>query len=466
MIESQPADDQAYREALGFLYDRIDYERMASGTARYPFRLQRTDQLLQQLGLGEYLYSQTSHPKVPIVHIAGTKGKGSTATMVAAALSGSGLKTGLYTSPHLHRLEERFQIDGEPCTSADLVSLVARIEPITESIARQAKRSPSFFELITAIAMLHFDASQCQAIVLEVGLGGRLDSTNVCAPSVTAITSIGLDHQHVLGETLAEIATEKAGICKRSVPLVSGVVGGEASQVIVARTMQESSKLFQLGRDYSYQHCPDPVWGSRVDYRGIRPPLTEAVSWTLALEGSHQAHNAAIALSIVDVLRDQGVPIDQESAIQGIAGVECPGRLERFELPNQVTAIVDAAHNIDSINALCQCVQHRARGKPITVVFGTSRDKDAGSMLTQLTTLADHLVLTRFMGNPRYSPPNELRQLLPPSVRRSTVVIEQPIDACSAALDLLATGGILVICGSFFLAAETREWLAAKALAD
>ena len=255
VIESHPVDDQAYREALGFLYDRIDYERMASETARYPFRLQRTNQLLEQLGLGEYLHSQTNQPKVPIIHIAGTKGKGSTAAMVAAALSAAGLRTGLYTSPHLHRLEERFQIGGQPCTSSDLVSLVARVEPITESIAHQANRSPSFFELITAIALLHFDASHCDAIVLEVGLGGRLDSTNVCAPSVTAITSIGLDHQHVLGESLAEIAAEKAGICKPGVPSVSGVVGREAAEVIEARALQGGSTLFQLGRDF-FIHSP------------------------------------------------------------------------------------------------------------------------------------------------------------------------------------------------------------------
>ena len=174
VIQSHSTDDSAYQEALGFLYGRINYEQMTSGSSRFPFRLQRTSELLRALGLADYLHTQTTRPKVPIVHIAGTKGKGSTACMVAASLTSAGLKTGLYTSPHLHRLEERFQIDGEPCSSGELVALVQQIRPATESVADPRHRPPSFFELITAIALLHFDRCDCDAIVLEVGLGGRL----------------------------------------------------------------------------------------------------------------------------------------------------------------------------------------------------------------------------------------------------------------------------------------------------
>lgn len=226
--ETQPRGDQLpakevrYQDALGFLYDRINYERMASGTSRYPFRLKRITELLRRLGLAGYLHTDSPEPKVPLVHIAGTKGKGSTAAMLAAALSAADLRTGLYTSPHLHHLEERFRVDGQPCSSEQLISLVEQIKPATELVEQQIG-SLSFFELTTAIALMHFDATECDAIVMEVGLGGRLDSTNVCSPSVSAITSIGLDHQHVLGETLVEIAAEKAGILKAGVPVVSGV---------------------------------------------------------------------------------------------------------------------------------------------------------------------------------------------------------------------------------------------------
>ncbi len=465
VIESQLIDPPAYQQALSFLYGRINYERMAGGSARYRFRPQGTDQLLGQLGLGAYLFSRTTRPKVPIIHIAGTKGKGSTAAMVAAALSQAGLKTGLYTSPHLHRLEERFQIDGQPCSSLDLVSLVAQIEPVTELVTQQAGRSPSFFELTTAIALLHFDTNLCDAMVLEVGLGGRLDSTNVCATSVTAITSIGLDHQHVLGETLSKIAMEKAGIYKRGIPMISGVAAGKAADVIEARAVEESSKLFRIGRDFSFRHDPDPDWGSQIEYQGMTPPLTKRAKLALSLDGCHQGQNASVALSIVDVLRDQGVDVDPESAIAGISSVQCPGRLERFELPHQVTAIVDSAHNIDSMQALCRCLDDRCGGRKIAVVFGTSRDKYAEPMLAQLERRADHLMLTRFVGNPRFTPPAELAGLMPTSARQTAKwdIYQQPIQACEAALEWVSPGGIVVVCGSFFLAAETREWFAAKA---
>ncbi len=464
MIESQSVDEQAYRAALGFLYDRINYERMASGSSRYHFWLQRTDQLLIQLGLSGYLHSQTVKPKVPIVHIAGTKGKGSTSAMVAAALTSAGMKTGLYTSPHLHHLEERFMIDGQPCSQADLVALVDRIEPVARAIGKDSGREPSFFELTTVVALLHFDTSDCDAVVLEVGLGGRLDSTNVCAPSVTAITSIGLDHEHILGNSLGEIAAQKAGIIKPGIPVVSGVAEGEAAEVIQARCRETSSPLFQLGREFSIQYQPAPQWGSRVEYQGNAPPLNSHQCIEIPLEGIHQARNAAIALTIIDLLRDQGLEIDHDAASRGIASLQCPGRIERFDLPDQVTAIVDSAHNADSINALCRCLQDRAGDRQVAVVFGTSRDKNAEVMLHQLSPLADHLVLTRFAGNPRFRPAAELLDLVPLARAGSVQVVEQPIAACSTALDAVKPGGMLVVCGSFFLAAETREWLAAQAL--
>jgi dihydrofolate synthase/folylpolyglutamate synthase len=464
VIESQSVDEQAYRAALGFLYDRINYERMASGSSRYHFWLQRTDQLLIRLGLSGYLHSQTDAAKIPIVHIAGTKGKGSTSAMVAAALTAAGMKTGLYTSPHLHHLEERFKIDGRPCSQAELVALVDRIEPVARAIGRDAGREPSFFELTTVIALLHFDTSDCDAVVLEVGLGGRLDSTNVCAPSVTAITSIGLDHEHILGHSLGEIAAQKAGIIKPGVPVVSGVGEGEAAEVIQARCCETSSPLFQRDREFSVQSQPAPHWGSRLTYQGHVPPLSSRADIEIPLEGVHQAGNAAIALAILDLLRDQGLKIDQEAASRGIAGLECPGRIERFDLPDQVTAIVDAAHNADSIKALCRCLTDRAGDRQIAIVFGTSHDKNADTMLQQLSPLADHLMLTRFTGNPRFKPAAELLELVPPDKRTAAQVIEQPIAACSAALAAVNPGGMLVICGSFFLAAETREWLASQAL--
>jgi dihydrofolate synthase/folylpolyglutamate synthase len=456
--DDPPAKNERYEQALKYLYDRINYERIVEPTSRYKFRLQRITELLRRLGLSDYLYTESRpEPKIPLVHIAGTKGKGSTAAMVSAAISASGLRTGLYTSPHLHRLEERFCIDSVPCSEDELVDLVRRIAGATEAVERELG-PPSFFELTTALAILHFHLSECDAIVLEVGLGGRLDSTNVCAPSVSVITSIGLDHQLVLGDSLTEIAAEKAGIIKAGVPVVSGVIDSDAAAVVAGIATEKKSELFQLGKDFDYRCLPKIDWGSKLDFESIRSPLSQQISAGLQMEGVHQGHNAAIAIASLNLLRDQGVAVSDSSIQTGLNQLNCIGRIERFALPAGVTGIVDAAHNDDSITALCDTLRRRCADRPVAVVFGTSIDKDAESMLSALAEVTERIVLTRFWGNPRYCPTQKLVQQLPTRLKSSAKVIEHPVDACTAALQELSPGGTLVVCGSFFLAAETRGW--------
>lgn len=462
----QPGQEH-YHEALRFLYDRINYERMIGTAARYPFRLQRITNLLQQLDLRGYLHaasppSDSSLPKVPLVHIGGTKGKGSTAAMVAAVLTAAGLRTGLYTSPHLHRLEERFRVDGRPCSPEDLVSLVDRIRPATEAM-QQEFGAPSFFELTTAMSLLHFDTVGCDAVVMEVGLGGRLDSTNVCAPSVSAITSIGLDHQHVLGDSLPQIAGEKAGIIKPSAPVVSGVQDASAAQVIRSAAAEQGCRLYQLGEDFDFTCEAMPDWGSTLRYSGKVAPLRDELRIELTMEGAHQSRNAALAIAIVQLLRAQGVELSEDSIPRGLGPVQCEGRIEKFHLPENVLGIVDAAHNQDSIDALCDCLRNRSADRRVVVLFGTSVDKSAAEMLSALSSVADDLVLTRFTSNPRFWPPEDLRPLVPSTITERTLLIESPLDACQAGLEKAAPGGTLVICGSFFLAAETRQWLTTQA---
>lgn len=450
--------DSSYQQALAFLYDRINYERIAEPAGRFKFRLQRIRELMRQLGLSDYLYNpQDTRPKVPLVHIAGTKGKGSTAAMVAAALTAAGLKTGLYTSPHLHQLEERFRIDGVLCSQQEIVHLVQRIAPATKAVERQLGPT-SFFELTTTLALLHFDSANCDAIVLEVGLGGRLDSTNVCAPSVSVITSIGLDHQHVLGNTLVEIAAEKAGIIKPGVPVISGVADSGAAEVVAQVASRNQCDLFALGKDFDFESTSAPAWGSELIYSGRRAPLTKQLHVNIPMEGDHQSRNGAIAIAALDLLRDQGVSIPIPMVQQGIGQLTCIARIERFLLPENVTVIVDAAHNDDSIAALCQTLARRFTDHPMVIVFGTSIDKNAETMLQTLNTITDQFVLTRFWRNPRFRPPQDLVPLLPESLKRNTKVFEDPIEACQTALRQVTPGGTLVVCGSFFLAAETREW--------
>lgn len=456
------AYDFSYQEALEFLYGRINYERIAGSREPYAFRLQRITELLKRLGLSDYLYDRSlpppsNVPKVPLVHIAGTKGKGSTAAMVSAALTAAGLRTGLYTSPHLHRLEERFRVDSVPCSTDQLIDLVQRVAPAVAAV-EQELGSLSFFELTTALAILHFDSSKCDAIVLEVGLGGRLDSTNVCSPSVCAITSIGLDHQHVLGETLTEIAAEKSGIIKPNVPVVSGVRDHDAARVVGQVALKQNSELFQIGHDFHYVSSPARDWGSELVFQGERNPLSERIEVTLRMEGDHQAGNAAVALAILDLIRDQGVSVSSAAVARGLGQLSCIGRIERFCLPKNVLGIVDAAHNRDSIAALCETLNRRCSDRSIAVVFGTSIDKDAETMLRSLTEITDQIVLTRFWGNPRFLPTADLVRKLPAAHRSRCELVEDPVKACVTALKKVTPGGTLVACGSFFLAAETREW--------
>ena len=469
-------DSSGYGRSLSYLYDRINYERMPAGTARYPFRLDRMRQLLMRLGLGANLHHPADAESscgvgrpVPLVHIAGTKGKGSTASMVAAALSAAGMCTGLYTSPHLHRLEERFRVDGRPCDPRDIVTMVDQLGRLLETSDRQneAFRNCSFFELTTAMAMMHFDRRGCDAIVLEVGLGGRLDSTNVCAAAVTAITPIGLDHQHVLGNTLEQIATEKAGIIKSSAPVVCGISAKDPSmkdviEVITRRAEQYSAPMYLLDRDFRFDHFDRSGWGARVEYQGIHSPMTQRLTVDLAVEGRHQSANAATAIAIIDVLRAQGAVVSADAAAGGIAALTCPARVERFDLRDDVVALVDAAHNSDSVEALCRCIELRRGEREVTVVFGTSRDKSAGEMLKRLSQCADRLVLTQFAGNPRFLPADDLLPLVPEHLTSKTIVAKDPIEACGKGLKSASPAGMVVVCGSFFVAAETRMWIAEK----
>lgn len=494
-----PTEDLDYLAAIEYLYSRIDYERTADSRP-YPFRLRRMRELLDRLEL-----RCVAGDEIPVVHIAGTKGKGSTATMVAAMLTAGGVRTGLYTSPHLIDLAERFVVDGELATRGEVIDLVNSVRRVADRLADSESGPPTFFELTTAIALLHFRRQGCQAVVLEVGLGGRLDSTNVCRPAVTAITSIGLDHQHILGNSLAEIASQKAGIIKPAVPVVSGVSEGPAAAVIESISRKQRAPIYRLGRDFDFHIRPSgrdvndesdcdtaadrqPQWSSRLDICGRddlplntgepsvaidRVAVTPRHDWRLPLGGNHQGRNAAVACMILDLLNAAttdprvtaespprlATAIGLDSQARGLAAVRCAGRIERFLAADQTEVILDTAHNVDSIAALCETLRERAAGRTVTVIFGTSRDKDHRPMLEQLVGVANRLILTRYHGNPRYRPPADMLLDLPAGFISQTE--ESPATALTIARQAAQPPGehLIVVCGSFFLAAEVRPLL-------
>jgi dihydrofolate synthase/folylpolyglutamate synthase len=405
------------------------------------FRLQRMRHLLRLI----------DHPQnaAPIVHVGGTKGKGSTCHMVAAILSASGRRTGLYTSPHIERLEERFRVDGQPCTPEELEGLVDAVRGAAEAVEALGEGPPTFFELTTAMAMEHFRRRQCDVAVIEVGLGGRLDSTNVCDPAVSVLTSVGLDHQHILGDTIEKIAREKAGIIKPGVPVISGFEQPEAREVVRRAARLRGAPLWQLGADFLLRHR-----GAEFDVLPRHPAITPRDGWSVRLLGAHQQHNAALALVALDVLGRIGLGASLADQRRGLEEVECPGRIERFSEAPEI--LLDTAHNVDSIKALGEVLRNQPAAGKCIVVFGTSADKDAQAMLDCLGGVADLLILTRYWSNPRWLDPASLQNM---SAMENTHVLEHPQAALEQALRWAAPDDRIVICGSFFLAAELRPLL-------
>lgn len=445
--------------ALDFLLGRINYERTPA--TRYndrQFKLARMRELLDRLG--------SPLAGLPIVHLAGTKGKGSTAAMLASVLTAAGFRTGVYSSPHLMRVEERIAVDGLPCTSDELAELIDAARPAIEDCDRLAAAhgddsGPTFFEILTALAALYFRRRQVDLAVLEVGLGGRLDSTNVCQPAVTAITSISFDHTQQLGNTLAAIAREKAGIIKPRVPLVSGVTDPDAAATIARVCTDCQAPQWLVGRDFSFTYHPPrspgrcPAYGS-MDYRG---PGGQLCDLGLGMLGEHQAANAAVALAVLDILRSQGWPIADSAVRQGLADARCPARVECvLTLP---TVVLDAAHNVASASALVQTLSEALVARRRILVFAATQEKDYLGMLRVLLPRFDIVMLTRYVNSPRGVPQEELaaaaRQLGSPSA----IVCDDPRQAWERARALAGPDDLICLTGSFFLAAEIREILPA-----
>ncbi|HEX4142093.1 MAG TPA: folylpolyglutamate synthase/dihydrofolate synthase family protein [Pirellulales bacterium] len=445
-----------YDGAIDFLLSRIDYERMLSTAyGERDLKLERMHELVERLGNPERA--------MPIVHIAGTKGKGSTAAMTAAMLTAAGYRTGLYTSPHLARLEERMTVDGQQCSADEMIALVGRVQPAVaamDAAAGGSEHGPTYFEIVTALALLHFARRQVDLAVLEVGLGGRLDSTNICQPLVSVITSISFDHTRQLGNTLGAIAGEKAGIIKPGAAVVSGVMQDEPRAVVTAAARRHGCRLLELGRDFSYAyHSPGPldVAGSRptidfdyrvadftLDYRGLE----------LALIGEHQAANAALALAVLVELARSGFVVPEPAVRAGLATVQWPARLEI--LGRRPLVVVDAAHNVASIEAFLATLDQSFAARPRVLVFATTCDKDVRGMLGALVGRFERIIFTRYQNNPRGLPADELMALTAELGPQACQVAADPRAAWEAARRCTPAEGLIAITGSFFIAAEMR----------
>jgi len=446
--------DRAYQQTLDYLYSFVDYSLQRS--VRYSpeqFDLERIQALMTALGNPERDY--------PIIHVAGTKGKGSVASFCASALRAARYRTGLYTSPHLEEYTERIQIDGQPIPPTDLVTLVEAMKPQIEAIPRLTT-----FEITTALAFLYFKQQGVGAAVIEVGLGGRLDATNVCQPKVAVITSLSYDHTYLLGETLAEIAAEKGGIIKSGVPVVLAPQKDEARLVIERIAAQCQAPLTQIGRDYLFARVAHTlenqtllVWPASDQWRldtfieSGGGHEWEPVRLTIPLLGYHQVENAATAYAALQVARQAGFMVDETAIRQGFSEVYWPARFEVLQRFPPV--IVDSAHNRDSAEKLRRALDDYFPGYAVILVFGASEDKDIHGMFAELLPRVRQVVATKSV-HPRAIEPEVLVEMVH-QFGRPARAIPQVEAALEEALGLAEGEAVVMVTGSIFVAASARQ---------
>lgn len=467
-MSTHATQDAGYHQALAFLYGRLNFER----TDQMPydkaeFKLDRMRQLLERLG--------NPQDSLRIVHIAGTKGKGSTSQLLSAMLTLSGYRTGCYTSPHLRHLEERFAVDGRACTPQQVVQLVNRIVPTIERLDQEAQSEgtvgPTFFEITTAMALLHFQSEQCDWSVLEVGLGGRLDSTNVCHPLATVITSISFDHMRQLGNTLAAIAGEKAGIIKHGIPVVTGVVDQEPLDVIVRVAEEQRAPLYRLGRDFDVvYHAPSDAAGGDRPHMELRRLIDDelqvvAQDLQLASLGRHQATNAALAWTVCDLLEARGYNVPVAARRQALAQGAIPARIEMMS--HRPAVVIDTAHNAASIRALLDVLRESFPQQRKHLVLGATREKDVDGMLLELVSSFETIICTQYRNNPRGMPADELARHARRIATAEGCVVDfyvrpSPQEAWSELQRIVRPEDLVCVTGSFFLAAEMRAVIDAE----
>ena len=373
-----------YRAATEYLVSLIDYERTpAAAAAVRLWNLDRIRHMLQEKG--------NPHAGLRFLHIAGTRGKGSTAAMAAGILTAAGYRTGLYTSPHLVSFRERIRIDGRLIPEAAVAALVEEVKPIVETMRESELGPPSFFDTYTFIALLYFAREKVDFAVLEPGLGGRLDSTNVVTPLVCAITRIGLDHTQELGDTITQIAGEKAGIIKPGVPVVSAPQVEEARGVIEQVCRERGSPLLVVGSEAGPQASVVKAdWcGQLMKVRRLDGAELEV---ECPLTGAHQAENAAVAVGLIDELARQGIAISNEALREGMRSVYWPGRLQVVR--REPFVVLDGAHDETGAEALVEAMKTLFPGRRMVLVFGMMRGHDPEAVAGRIIPMAAEVIVT------------------------------------------------------------------------
>jgi dihydrofolate synthase/folylpolyglutamate synthase len=415
-----------YAQSLAYLYDLQKYG--------IKFGLSSTSNLLERLG--------NPHKELKAIHIAGTNGKGSTAAMISSILVRAGFQVGLYTSPHLVRFNERFRLNEREIGDGEILELFKRVREVVDE-----REPPTFFEMTTAMALSLFAHKQVDWAILEVGMGGRLDATNVIQPRVTIINNVSMDHQEFLGATLTRIAREKAGIIKENVPLITAVRQPAALAIIKTRCWERRAPCFRIGKQIRIRFMGE----NRFAYSGL--------GWCfeklhLPLAGQHQVLNAATALGGLEVLERQGhFRLAEEHIGEGLSRTRWPGRLEW--LSRHPPVLLDGAHNYAGMTALRKALQEEYRFRRLFVVLGIMADKDLRGMLLKLASLAEHIILTR----PQYERAAEPESLLEAAGEFTgrMEMIRSVEAAMERAKNLAGPEDLVLVTGSLYFIGEVKE---------
>jgi dihydrofolate synthase/folylpolyglutamate synthase len=433
------------KQGLEYLFSRTDYEKQSR--YRYnvtTFSLERMEKLLSLVA--------NPHKKLATAHIAGTKGKGSTATMLARMLEANGYSVGLYTSPHVVDLHERIAINGKNISDSELLGLINRIYPAVEKMAK--KDAPTFFEIFTSMAFMYFVDKKIDIAVIETGLGGRLDSTNVIAPAVVGITSISIDHQHLLGNTIDSIAREKAGVIKKGVPVVSVPQEPMAMRELKKAALTAKAPLLVTGKDidFSYRFESSREHGPHTRIC-LTTPTSRFEHLKVPLPGEHQAMNCGLAIAMLDTLKAGGYKIDDGKAIEGLKDIKMPGRMEIISQDPRI--LIDAAHNAASIKALIGAIGQHVPYDSMIMIFGCGQDKDVKGMLEQLQYGADKAIFTR-SNSPRAMYPQELAEMYTEICGKMCQTAMTLKEALRIASSAIGREDLICITGSFYLVGQAK----------
>jgi dihydrofolate synthase / folylpolyglutamate synthase len=443
---------RTYKQALSYLFERTDYERQSA--LRYnvtTFNLDRMKKLLALLG--------NPHKKIATVHIAGTKGKGSTCTMLAKMLEANGYRVGLYTSPHVVSLHERIMINSKMISDSEMLRLINRVYASVEKMAKE-NDTPTFFEIMTAIAFLNFVDHKTDIAVIETGLGGRLDSTNVIEPKVVGITSLSFDHMRQLGNTIEAIAQEKAGIFKKGVPIVTVPQDPGAMRVLKRHATATKAPISVTGHDidFSYRFESSREHGPHTRIC-VTTPTSKFEHLKVPLPGEHQAINCGLALAMLDKLKANGYKIDDEKAVAGLNAVSLAGRMEFISSDPRI--MIDAAHNAASIKALVAAIGQHVPYDSMVVIFGCNADKDVRGMLEQLQYGADKVIFTR-SNSPKAMFPHDLAEIYNEICGKMCQTALTLREALRIAQNAVGKEDLICITGSFYLVGQAKMDLAKK----